>query len=436
MKLASEEKKYITLQDAAKLCSYSPEYLRLLARQGKIFSKRIGRNWYTTEEAIHDYIARQSLTIVIPKSVLTASEAGPELVGQVKIGRGAGSETTAGSPAIELISSQEKEIALAEREARNEKILEQIRTNLDKLAQAGEQRETAVEYSVPITIVPEQVTLALEKISENLKQLSSIQNLQIQQIEMQKQAVAEKIVVPPIDEAKIQQAIDKTAERTEKILEKIQQGLVQLVANRMAESATPAPQIIRVENTPQDQSEIKKSLTKISENLKQLSIIQSLQLKQIQLQQQAFDDAIIQNLERQNQLAGVDSNPTPPLAQVINQDFLSGRTDQILEKIHSAVDKLVGAQIEQGQKFEARLAETQNQTDNRISEAMGQIAESQRHLYREELAKQIPAEPVPAKPIPPPPPAQKYEAEPYKKEPHKKHESVPPPVPTARIRQQ
>src|SRR3990167_3807995 len=68
----SEEDRFISLQEASKLCDYSPEYLRLLARQEKIFSKRIGRNWYTTEEAIKDYVEKQSPTITVSKDFLTS----------------------------------------------------------------------------------------------------------------------------------------------------------------------------------------------------------------------------------------------------------------------------------------------------------------------------------------------------------------------------
>ena len=49
------------MQEAAELCAYSQEYLSLRARQGKLFSKKIGRNWYTTKRALHDYLTQQSV---------------------------------------------------------------------------------------------------------------------------------------------------------------------------------------------------------------------------------------------------------------------------------------------------------------------------------------------------------------------------------------
>lgn len=50
--------KYISLSEAAKQCAYSQEYLSLRARQGKLKSKKIGRNWVTTVEWLKDYISK------------------------------------------------------------------------------------------------------------------------------------------------------------------------------------------------------------------------------------------------------------------------------------------------------------------------------------------------------------------------------------------
>jgi len=52
---------WISMLEASRLCAYSQEYLSLLARRGKIFSKKLGRNWYTTREAVDDYLKTQSV---------------------------------------------------------------------------------------------------------------------------------------------------------------------------------------------------------------------------------------------------------------------------------------------------------------------------------------------------------------------------------------
>ena len=54
----SEKKKdnYISLQQAAKTCEYSQEYLSLRARKGKLKAVKIGRNWMTKKEWLNVYI--------------------------------------------------------------------------------------------------------------------------------------------------------------------------------------------------------------------------------------------------------------------------------------------------------------------------------------------------------------------------------------------
>lgn len=46
----------ISLTEAARFTSYSPDYLGLLARSGHIGAKRIGRYWVTTRRAVEDYV--------------------------------------------------------------------------------------------------------------------------------------------------------------------------------------------------------------------------------------------------------------------------------------------------------------------------------------------------------------------------------------------
>ena len=47
---------YISLSDAAKYCNYSQEYLSLRARQGKIRAEKRGRNWFTTQKWLKEYL--------------------------------------------------------------------------------------------------------------------------------------------------------------------------------------------------------------------------------------------------------------------------------------------------------------------------------------------------------------------------------------------
>src|SRR3989344_9253230 len=45
-------KKYISAKEASSITGYSKDYIGQLARGNKIFSKRIGRVWYVSEDSI------------------------------------------------------------------------------------------------------------------------------------------------------------------------------------------------------------------------------------------------------------------------------------------------------------------------------------------------------------------------------------------------
>jgi excisionase family DNA binding protein len=49
----------ISISDAASITSYSPEFIRMLARSGKLQAVKIGRDWMTTRDAILDYLHKQ-----------------------------------------------------------------------------------------------------------------------------------------------------------------------------------------------------------------------------------------------------------------------------------------------------------------------------------------------------------------------------------------
>ena len=51
---------FISLAEASKLCSYSQDYISLLARRGLIGADKMGRNWVITRRALFDYIEKNS----------------------------------------------------------------------------------------------------------------------------------------------------------------------------------------------------------------------------------------------------------------------------------------------------------------------------------------------------------------------------------------
>ena len=52
-----DTKELISLAQAAKISGLSHGHLRLLAKQGKFWAIKIGRDWLTTEESILTYLA-------------------------------------------------------------------------------------------------------------------------------------------------------------------------------------------------------------------------------------------------------------------------------------------------------------------------------------------------------------------------------------------
>jgi len=62
--------KFISLQEATNYCSYSQEYLSLRARQGKLKSSKIGRNWVTKKEWVEEYLKTLGSEKIEPKKTL------------------------------------------------------------------------------------------------------------------------------------------------------------------------------------------------------------------------------------------------------------------------------------------------------------------------------------------------------------------------------
>lgn len=54
-------KKVISLSQAAKISGYNQDYLGSLIRKGEIRGKKIGRNWFTTEEELKNYFFKQKI---------------------------------------------------------------------------------------------------------------------------------------------------------------------------------------------------------------------------------------------------------------------------------------------------------------------------------------------------------------------------------------
>lgn len=54
-------KKVISLSEASKIYGYHSDYLSSLIRKGEIKGKKVGGNWFTTREAIQEYLFKQKV---------------------------------------------------------------------------------------------------------------------------------------------------------------------------------------------------------------------------------------------------------------------------------------------------------------------------------------------------------------------------------------
>ena len=48
---------WISTKEAAEYTGYSESNIRYLLREGKVKGRKFGRDWFTTEEALREYIA-------------------------------------------------------------------------------------------------------------------------------------------------------------------------------------------------------------------------------------------------------------------------------------------------------------------------------------------------------------------------------------------
>jgi excisionase family DNA binding protein len=48
---------WISVKEAAKYTGYTPAHVRLLLRTGAVKGQRFGRDWFTTINALDDYLA-------------------------------------------------------------------------------------------------------------------------------------------------------------------------------------------------------------------------------------------------------------------------------------------------------------------------------------------------------------------------------------------
>jgi excisionase family DNA binding protein len=51
-------KDLITFAEAARLCGFTDRHLRKLASENQLWAVKLGRNWFTTAQAVKEYLAK------------------------------------------------------------------------------------------------------------------------------------------------------------------------------------------------------------------------------------------------------------------------------------------------------------------------------------------------------------------------------------------
>jgi hypothetical protein len=74
------EKQYLSMAEMSKICPYEQDYLSLLARQGKLGAKKIGKKWFTTAEWVNKYLSEKK-----PGEVVRVSDGKSQLNQNKKI---------------------------------------------------------------------------------------------------------------------------------------------------------------------------------------------------------------------------------------------------------------------------------------------------------------------------------------------------------------
>lgn len=54
----------ISLKKASEISGYHPDYLSYLIRKGRIRGRRVGRDWFTTEEAVKNYLSTKKFLLI------------------------------------------------------------------------------------------------------------------------------------------------------------------------------------------------------------------------------------------------------------------------------------------------------------------------------------------------------------------------------------
>jgi len=169
---------YISMFEASKLCSYSQEYLSLLARRGKLFAKKMGRNWYTTKTSLNEYLSKQSIVITVPKNIFFSPHDETQQILKSNFGKPAQifhSKTSAGKPVLIATEGEKKSSPTYEEFLK----LNQQSESPEISHQPATKTQLTPDQSVPLAapiVSPNSVIVQTENQEKILSLLSDLQN--------------------------------------------------------------------------------------------------------------------------------------------------------------------------------------------------------------------------------------------------------------------
>ncbi|HEY4506992.1 MAG TPA: hypothetical protein VJH71_02445, partial [Candidatus Paceibacterota bacterium] len=202
---------FISLGEASEGSPYSQEYLSLLARKGRLFSKKIGRNWYTTKEAVRDYVINHGVPFVFSGN--NSNELGgeyprPEIIG---------------AEAIFKKNQKDDSQKTGEGHDYRSRILDEFeRLNSPKISDKPldvEPQETTVAIKKPLPVYGHQNTVQVDPGIQNQEEehIKFNQELENTRLELARQAELDYQKQGRLD--KVEKVLDKVSENLSVISE-------------------------------------------------------------------------------------------------------------------------------------------------------------------------------------------------------------------------
>ena len=263
--------------EASKLCSYSQEYLSLLARRGKIVAKKIGRNWFVAKSALDEYLQKQSIVISLPKSFFANQNISTDLKSE-KFGKPAENRahklctaTSAGKPILISALTPEEPEVLENGDQPHSKLYEEFL----KLNKQKQEQNLAVQ-PVPVVqpVQPKTPKIELpnrpqpEAVLPNRPPLGRLPNQGLSDQETNAHGPSKAdAIIEAISDLKVETEMqDQREEKIVQTLDKLSDS-ISLFAQKVSEKTTPASQPVVIASSAQLPPEVEEFINVESRSL-------------------------------------------------------------------------------------------------------------------------------------------------------------------------